>query len=62
MAYYLKKYTPIENNYEIYNKELQVIIHYLKVWDTELRSVLKGFNIITNYKNMKYFIKKIIFK
>ena len=58
MAYYLKKYTPVKNNYEIYNKELLIIIHYLKVWDTELRSILKGFNIITDYKNIEYFIKK----
>ena len=58
MVYYLKKYTPVKNNYEIHNKELLVIIHYLKVWDTELWSVLKGFDIITNHKNIKYFVKK----
>ena len=58
MAYYLKKYTPVKNNYEIHNKELLVIMHYLEVWDTELRSVSKGFNIIINYKNIKYFTKK----
>ena len=58
MAYYLKKYTPVKSNYKIHNKELLIIIHYLKVWDTELQSVLKGFNIITNHKNIKYFIKK----
>ena len=58
MVYYLKKYTPAENNYKIHNKELLVIIHYLKVWDAELRSIFKGFDIITDYKNIKYFIKK----
>ena len=58
MAYYLKKYTPIKSNYEIYNKELLVIIYYLKVWDIELRSVFKGFNIIMDYTNIEYFIKK----
>ena len=36
MVYYLKKYTPVKNNYKIHNKELLIIIHYLKVWDTEL--------------------------
>ena len=30
----------------------------LKAWNTELHSVSKGFNIITDYKNIKYFIKK----
>ena len=58
MAYYLKKHTPIKNNYKIHYKELLVIMRYLKVWDTELQSVFKGFNIITDHKNIKYFIKK----
>ena len=58
MAYYLKKYTPVESNYKIHDKELLVIIRYLEVWDAELRSVLKGFDIITDHKNIEYFIKK----
>ena len=58
MAYYSKKHTPVKSNYEIYNKELLVIMHCLEAWDTELQSVLKGFNIITDHKNIKYFIKK----
>ena len=49
---------PVKSNYEIYNKELLVIIRYLKAWDTELRSIFKGFDIITDHKNIKYFIKK----
>ena len=58
MTYYLKKHTPAENNYEIHNKELLVIMRYLEAWDTELRSVSKGFDIITDYKNIEYFMKK----
>ena len=58
MAYYSKKHTPAKSNYEIHNKELLVIIRCLKAWDTELRSVLKGFDIITDHKNMKYFVRK----
>ena len=58
MAYYLKKHTPAENNYKIHNKELLAIMRYLEVWDTELRSVFKGFDIITDHKNIEYFIKK----
>ena len=58
MAYYSKKHTPAESNYEIYNKELLAIIHYLEAWDAELRSVSKGFDIITDHKNIEYFIKK----
>ena len=58
MVYYSKKYTPVKSNYKIHNKELLIIMCYLHVWDTELRSISKGFNIITDYKNIKYFIKK----
>ena len=60
MAYYLKKYIPVKNNYEIHDKEFFIIMHYLKIWDTELRSVFQGFDIITDYKNIKYFMSKDI--
>ena len=33
-------------------------MHYLEVWGIELQSILKGFDIITNHKNIKYFVKK----
>ena len=33
-------------------------MRYFEVWDTELQSVLKGFDIITDHKNIKYFVKK----
>ena len=49
---------PVKSNDEIHNKELLIIIHYLEVCDTELRSVFKGFDIITDHKNIEYFIKK----
>ena len=58
MAYYLKKYTPVKSNYKIHNKELLVIIRCLEVWDTELRIVLNGFDIIINHKNIEYFVRK----
>ena len=57
MAYYSRKYTPVKSNYEIHNKELLAIIRYLKVWNAELQSVLKGFDIITNHKNIKTLLK-----
>ena len=56
--YYSRKHTPTESNYKIYNKELLVIMYCLEAWDIELRSVSKGFDIIINYKNIKYFMKK----
>ena len=56
--YYLKKNTPAKSNYKTHNKELLAIMHYLKAWDIKLRSVLKGFDIITDHNNLEYFIKK----
>ena len=58
MAYYSKKYTPVKNNYKIHNKELLIIMRYLEAWDTKLQSISKGFNVITDRKNIEYFIKK----
>ena len=55
-AYFSKKNSPAEYNYEIYNKELLAIIRYLEEQDAELRSV-KDFTILTDYKNLEYFIK-----
>ena len=58
MIFYLRKYRPIKSNDKIHNKELLIMIHYLKAWDTKLRSVSKRFDIITNHKNIEYFVKK----
>ncbi len=59
-AYYSKKNAPAECNYEIYDKEMLIIIWCLKEWDAELRSVL-SFQICTDHKNLKYFmtVKKL---
>jgi len=58
--YYSKKNTSAECNYEIYDKEMLIIIQCLKEWDAELRSV-SSFQIYTDYKNLKYFmtVKKL---
>ncbi len=59
-VYYSKKNASAECNYEIYDKEMLVIIWCLKEWDAELRSV-SSFQICTNHKNLKYFmtVKKL---
>ncbi|THC87035.1 hypothetical protein EYZ11_013518 [Aspergillus tanneri] len=53
-AYFLKKNTPAECNYKIYNKELLAIIRCLEEWESELIS-LRQFRIITDYRNLEYF-------
>ncbi len=59
-AYYSKKNASAECNYEIYDKEMLIIIQCLKKWDAELRSV-SSFQICTDHKNLKYFmtVKKL---
>jgi len=54
-VYYLKKNASAECNYEIYDKEMLIIIQCLKKWNAELRSV-SSFQICTNHKNLKYFM------
>ncbi len=60
-VYYLKKNASAECNYEIYDKEMLIIIQCLKKWDTELKS-MSSFQIYTDHKNLKYFmtVKKLI--
>jgi uncharacterized protein YpiB (UPF0302 family) len=57
VAYYSKKCLPAEVNYLIHDKELLAIIRYLEEWHSMLRSV-KIFTILSDYKNLKYFMKK----
>ncbi len=60
-VYYSKKNASAECNYEIYDKEMLIIIQCLKEWDAELRSV-SSFQICTDHKNLKCFmtVKKLI--
>ena len=59
-VYYSKKNASAECNYEIYDKEMLIIIWCLKEWDAELRSV-SSFQIHTNHKNLRYImtVKKL---
>ena len=56
MAYYSKKLTPLELNYNIYNKELLAIITVLKEWRVFLQRIIKLFVIKIDYKNLTGFL------
>ncbi len=47
---------PLELNYNIYNKELLVIIIVLKEWRVFLQGIIKPFIIKIDYKNLTEFI------
>lgn len=53
-AYFSKKNTPAECNYQIHDKELLAIINALKEWESELISVV-NFQILTDHHNLRYF-------
>jgi hypothetical protein len=53
-AYYSKKNASAECNYEIYDKEMLIIIQCLKEWDAVEKCV--KFQICTDHKNLKYFM------
>jgi len=57
-AFYSKKNSPAESNYEIHDKELLAIIRCLEEWDAELRSLARPFIIYSDHRNLQYFMKK----
>lgn len=56
VAYFSRKMTSAQSNYEIHDKELLAVINCLSEWDGMLRSVPK-FLVITDHKNLEYFGK-----
>ena len=56
MAYFSKKHSLEEYNYEIYNKEFLTIIKAFKKWRLEFRGVKYLIMVITDHRNLKYFI------
>ena len=56
MIYYSIKMSSAECNYEIYDKELLVIIRVFKLWRLELEEIEKSVTVVSDYKNLEYFI------
>lgn len=61
IAYYSKKLTPTESNYDIHDKELLAINRYLNEWRSESVGLRQEFVILTDHNNLEYFMtsKKI---
>ena len=45
-----------ECNYDIYDKELLAIIRAFKEWRPELKEAAEQIQVITDHKNLKYFM------
>jgi len=56
-AYLSKSLNKTERNYKIYNKEILAVIRDLENWKYLLESTKFKFEVWTDYKNLKYFIK-----
>ena len=56
IAYFFKKHNSAECNYEIYKKELMAIICAFKECCSELKGSTYSIDVITDHKNLKYFM------
>ena len=56
VAFFSMKHLPAEYNYEIYDKELIAIIPCFEKWCAELESLLHPIRMISDHKNLEYFM------
>jgi len=55
VAFLLRTMSPMEKNYEIYNKELLAIVEALDKWRQYLLDIVEKFKVWTDHENLKYF-------
>lgn len=56
VAFFSKKHSPAECNYEIYDKELLAIVRAFEEWRPHLESVPTRIKVLTDHKNLEYFM------
>lgn len=56
VAFFFKKHSATELNYEIYDKKLLTIVHCFEKWWSELERSSSSIKIISDHKNLKYFM------
>ncbi len=56
ITYFSKTLFFVECNYEIYDKELLIIIRCFEQWRAELQSVKTSTNVLIDHKSLKYFM------
>ena len=56
VIYFFTHMSSAECNYNIYNKKLLIIIHIFKKWRSELDDAAEQIQVITDYKNLEYFM------
>jgi RNase H-like domain found in reverse transcriptase/Reverse transcriptase (RNA-dependent DNA polymerase)/Integrase zinc binding domain/Integrase core domain/Chromo (CHRromatin Organisation MOdifier) domain len=56
VAFFSKKLTPAECNYEIYDKELLAIVRSFEEWRPYLESAPHRIQVLTDHRNLEYFM------
>ena len=56
VAYFSRRMSPAECNYEIYDKELLAIIQCFKKWKPELEGTVIPVKVLTDHKGLEYFM------
>jgi len=56
VAYFSKKHNSAECNYEIYDKELMIIVCAFEKWRSKLEDFICSVEMIIDHKNLKYFM------
>jgi len=56
VAFYSKSLSPVEQNYEIHDKEILAIIHALEEWRHFLEGARHPVEIWMDHKNLEYFM------
>jgi len=57
IAFISKSLSDTERNYEIHDKEMLAVVRYLEAWRHFLEGATTKFEIWTDHKNLKYFMK-----
>jgi len=55
VTFHFCTFTAIELNYNTHDKELLAIFEAFKIWQYYLEGLAYSINIVTDYKNLKYF-------
>jgi hypothetical protein len=56
VAYFLKKLSSAESNYEIHDKKLLAIVRAMEKWKEKLIEVKNPFVVLFDHKNLQYFM------
>jgi hypothetical protein len=56
MAYFLKKHSPTEYSYNIYDKELMAIVQAFKEWHPKLQSIINPICLLYDDNYLEYFM------